>query len=117
MKLKKLLVPVILVSMLFTGCEKPISSESHKEKVTLEYVDYEPSHYQPLYINKHWIPHYTDDEYTVEVKYKDESQYFADEESYNLVKDKKIGSKVNAIVTEYKYEDGAVTYKINEIVK
>lgn len=121
MKLKKLLVPVILAGVLLTGCQKPVYDKQFADEVKVTYMEYKPSEYKMRYnpATKTWVPYHTDEEYFVEVKYDKDghTSYFYDKDSYEAVKNKKIGDNVKALVHEYFYEDKTVTYTIESLEK
>ena len=121
MKLKKLLVPVILAGVMLTGCQKPIYDKQFADEVEVTYMEYKPSEYRMRYnpATKTWVPYHSDEEYFVEVKYDKDghTSYFYDKDSYEAVKDKKIGDNVKALVHEYFYEDKTVTYTIESLEK
>lgn len=121
MKLKKLLVPVILAGVLLTGCQKPVYDKQFADEVEVTYMEYKPSEYKMRYnpATKTWVPYHTDEEYFVEVKYDKDghTSYFYDKDSYEAVKNKKIGDNVKALVHEYFYEDKTVTYTIESLEK
>lgn len=121
MKLKKLLVPVILAGVLLTGCQKPIYDKQFADDVEVTYVEYKPSERRMRYNPniKTWVPYYTDEEYFVEVKYDKDNHtsYFYDKDSYEAVKNKKIGDNVKALVHVYVYEDNTASYTIESLKK
>lgn len=121
MKLKKLLVPVILAGVLFTGCQKPIYDKQFVDEVKITYIDYKPSEYKMRYnpATKTWVPYHSDEEYFVEVKYNKDGHksYFYDKASYEAVKNKKIGDDVKALVHVYVYEDNTASYRIESLEK
>lgn len=121
MKLKKLLIPVILTCALLTGCQKPIYDKQFADEVEVTYVEYKPSEYKMRYnpAIKTWVPYHTDEEYFVEVKYDKDghTSYFYDKDSYEAVKDKKIGDNVKALVHVYVYEDNTASYTIESLKK
>lgn len=121
MKLKKLLVPVILAGCLLTGCAEPIYDRQFADEVKITYMEYKPSEYKMRYnpATKSWVPYHTDEEYLVEVKYDKDGHrtYFYDKDSYEAVKDKKIGDNVKALVHVYLYENKDAKYTIESLEK
>ena len=114
--MKKILILLLYVSFLLTGCSKLVSTETKNVEVTITDTYHKASWMQPVSTGKFttWITHPA--VWRVYVEY-DGAEYTIDgADTYKLFEDK-IGQTVTGILEIRKYDDGTSKYDIVRLVK
>lgn len=114
--MKKILIFLLCISFLLTGCSKLVGTETKNVEVTITDTYHRAVWMQPVSTGKFttWITHPA--VWRVYVEYDDVEYTIDDADTYELFEDK-IGQTATGILEIRKYDDGTSKYDIVDLVK
>ena len=110
-----LVLVVIVMVTVFTGCAKVVSEETFTSSVIIVDVDYDPAITIPMKSGNVTIMQTRPADYDVTVEYAGVEYNVDGASDYRLAKDN-VGSSMLAKIVKTRYEDGTVKFRVTELV-
>lgn len=111
-----IMLVVVTILVMFTGCAKVVSTEEYKATVTVVDVHYTPVRIYPVKVGKVNMMQTIPADYDVTVEYNGVEYDLDSASAYNIAKEN-VGKIVMANIKKTRYDDGTVKFSVSGLVK